>query len=190
MAQKVFNSTSWGISMEVPGAWFRMSEAETNQNTDENVRLDSAQIQAILKIRSNNILLLSLCKFRPETHTGIIPTIKINVLKNPAPDFDAFTEMTRYLIDKWFKLMKNGSYTVAPQQRTISNVAAIYSEISFTIDVAGTGPTSVQTLTAFVPMKGYMIQIAFMSAGGDKETDSLYRKLISTIHIDPSKYRP
>lgn len=168
--------------MEEPKNWIKITNTEALKNF-EKFEMNDETFSKIISQHNGSFFLTSFTKYNPKTHSGLIPTIKINVRKNDAPNFDDFKKMTIISSEGFKKIFKDFTFAKEPTEVEISGVKSMFFIGEFTMSTKSGQELKIRSRTYAIPYKNYFFQINFIDSQNGENCSSEFDKLVQTIKI-------
>ncbi|KNB61917.1 hypothetical protein AC804_03160 [Chryseobacterium sp. Hurlbut01] len=181
-AQKQFENKQYEFKIQEPNNWIEASNKELIKNL-EKFDVTEENLTKLISDNKGSILLTSFYKYNPKTHTGIIPTIQVNVRTKGNIDFTQFknsmTESTKsfktYFED--FEFIKNVT------EIEISGIKSICFIGKFTMKTQDGQELKVRSRTYAIPYKNYFFQVNFTDGPLDEDCTAEFDGLVKTIKV-------
>jgi hypothetical protein len=169
------------FSMTAPKNWKKTTNTEIFDNI-EKFKLTPTQLEKYITDHKGSVLFVSYSKYDPAKHSGLIPTIQVNIRNNPTKTFDNFFQSMTKSSESIKTYFKDFEYIDKPQKIKVGNKDAFYFSSKFTMS------TSSQTIkprsrTYAIPNGNKFFQVNFTD-GDNEDCSKLFDSLVKSIQID------
>lgn len=181
-AQKVFQNKEYGFQIQEPANWIEAGNKELLKNL-EKFDVTENNLTKLLSDNKGSILLTSFYKYNPKTHSGVIPTIQINVRTKGNINFEQFKNAMKKSSESFktyfddFKFIRNAS------EIEISGITSIYFVGSFSMKTQDGQVLKVRSRTYAIPYKNYFFQINFTDGQNGEDCTAEFDGLVNTIKV-------
>jgi hypothetical protein len=186
ISQSIFRSNEYGFEMQSPNNWKQANNSMLRDNL-EKFEVNEENLQKILRTNRGSILLSSFYKYDPKTHSGLIPTIQINVRLKPDVDFEQFKMLMIQSAKGFSTVFSDFTYITAPSEIEISGVKSIYFVGKFTMKTQNGQEMKVRSRTYAIPNKNYFYQLNFTDGQTEEDCNEEFDALIQTIKVNTVK---
>lgn len=181
-AQEQFENKTFGFWMDMPAGWIEGSNEELALNL-EKLEIDDYKLSKIIRDHKGSVLLLSLYKYDPETHTGLIPAIQINVRERNNEDFEEFKDDITASAKRFDKLYENFNFIDEPENVKISRIKSIYFATKFTMHTDNGQTHRVRSRIYVIPYKHYYFQVNMTDNLMGEDCGKEFSGLIKSVKI-------
>ena len=183
IAQEVFKQDRYGISIEKPSKWLEADNKQLLENL-EKFDLDKDRLQKFIKDNNGSVLLTSFYKYNPQTHSGLIPTIQLNVRLNPTRNFEGFKSLIIQSANSFKQYFSDFKFETEPIVIKVDGVDSIYFVGTFTMKTQNGEPMKVRSRTYAIPKDEYFFQLNFTDGSVSEDNSALFDNLIKTVNIN------
>jgi len=180
-AQTTFHDEQFGFTVQEPKDWIKAEKNEAVENVKERIKLSEEKLNELLKNNKGTIEIVTFYKYPVSSVNGVIPTIKVNLRKNPAKSIEDFKRMMEYSIGDIKKVFPKMTITKAPSIVQLDGKSAVYFE-SLNVIPTKNGEEEVRTLTYAVPVGTNFYQINFMDVKKDN-CEKVFNETINSIQL-------
>ncbi len=180
--QKVFKSKEYGFEIQEPKSWIEANNKELLKNL-EKFEVSDENLIKLISDNKGSLLLSSFYKYNPKTHSGIIPTIQINVRQKNGNDFDQFKNMIVQSAKGLKKYFEDFEYISEPTEIKISGIRCVYFVGKFTMKSQNGNELKVRSRTYAIPYKNYFFQVNFTDGQIGEDCNKEFEELVKTIKI-------
>ena len=167
------------INAPKPADW----HSQTNLDIEGNLKktgFEKDKIEALLKNHKGSLPVAVYMKYLPQDHAGIIPTIQINLRKNPTQNMMQFKQVMEMSVGQMSKYLNGYQLTTELKQVTIDSLPAIHFMSTFKLGSPQGDTTEVRSWAYNVPVGDYFYQINLSDIEGER-CDSIYKEFIEGI---------
>ncbi len=181
-AQRRFENKTFGFSMQEPMGWIWGNEDDLARNLDK-LDIDEEKLLKIIKEHEGSVLILSVYKYDPQTHKGLVPAIQINVRERNNEDFGAFKSDIIRSARSFDGLYDDFEFIEEPTNVKISHIKSIYFVTKFTMHTENGQTHRVRSRIYVIPWKHYYFQINMTDDLMGEDCSNEFLRLIKTIKI-------
>ncbi|KAF2509734.1 hypothetical protein E0W72_09470 [Flavobacterium arcticum] len=181
-AQRRFENKTFGFSMQEPMGWIWGNEDDLARNLDK-LDIDEEKLLKIIKEHEGSVLILSVYKYNPQTHKGLVPAIQINVRERNNDDFGAFKSDIIRSARSFDGLYDDFEFIEEPKNIKISHIKSIYFVTKFTMHTENGQTHRVRSRIYVIPWKHYYFQINMTDDLMGEDCSKEFLRLIKTIKI-------
>lgn len=181
-AQRRFDNKTFGFSMQEPMGWIWGNEDDLSRNLDK-LDIDEEKLLKIIKEHEGSVLILSVYKYDPQTHKGLVPAIQINVRERNNEDFDTFKSDIIRSARSFDGLYDDFEFIEEPTNVKISHIKSIYFVTKFTMHTENGQTHRVRSRIYVIPWKHYYFQINMTDDLMGEDCSNEFLRLIKTIKI-------
>jgi len=167
--------------MNVPKDWISVNDETIIENLNRFDFTDE-QLNSLLRFNNSAINISSYTKYDLKKHAGIIPTIKIRTLTNPAKNSSDFLKFVEVSIESSKKVYENFAIVEKPRVINITNQDVVMFSVKFTLSNAGT-VYEIGSKSYYIPKDGYYISLNFIEQIGKEDNEKFFEKLIQSIQL-------
>ena len=120
------------FTMTSPDKWRKTTNSEIFDNIDK-FKLTQNQLEKYIADHKGSVLFVSYTKYDPSQHAGLIPTIQVNIRKNPTKTFEDFFQTMKKSSESMQNYFKDFVYIDKPQKLKIDGKEAFYFSSKFTM---------------------------------------------------------
>ncbi len=180
-AQQVHSDERFNFSIQHPDNWIKAKPSESIENLQSKIKLSQESIDMILKNHQGTIEIVTFYKYPTNSVNGIIPTIKVNLRKNPTKNFAEFKEMMVQGAENLKKPFPNLQITKQISVTKIDGIECVYFESTNKIPTKN-GNEEYRTLTYAVPVGDNFYQINFIDKANDNCTN-VFNEILNSIDL-------
>ena len=182
ISQSIFRSNEYGFEMQSPNNWKQANNSMLLDNL-EKFEVNEENLQKIIRTNRGSLLLSSFYKYDPKTHSGLIPTIQINVRLKPDVDFEQFKMLMIQSAKGFSTVFSDFTYITAPSEIEISGVKSVYFVGKFTMKTQNGQEMKVRSRTYAIPNKNYFYQLNFTDGQTGEDCNQEFDAIIQTIKV-------
>ncbi|KAF2519261.1 hypothetical protein E0W68_05700 [Flavobacterium salilacus subsp. salilacus] len=182
VAQRRFENKTFGFAMQEPMGWIWGNEDDLVRNL-EKLDIDEEKLLKIIKEHEGSVLILSLYKYDPQTHKGLVPAIQINVRERNNEDYNAFKSHIIKSARSFEGLYDDFEFIEEPTDVKISHIKSIYFVTKFTMRTENGLTHRVRSRIYVIPWKHYYFQINMTDDLMGEDCSMEFLRLIKTIQI-------
>jgi len=171
---------SAGFAMAAPEGWHPLTDQGVIDNLGK-IKISPAQLETLLTDHSAPVVAYS--KYRPDAHAGLIPTIQINLRRNPAKTFDGFVSIITQSIEAPRAVLPAFELIQAPRVVLVGGRRAVVFAANYDVPTKHAGTMKVRARTYAVPNGATFFQINFLDGPND-DCAVLFDQLVGTIRFD------
>lgn len=176
-SQERFEVKNIGFSIDTPKDW----ETAEEQDVLENIKkFDFSKKQLNDLISNDGLNLVTYTKYNSKKHAGIIPTIKIRVLKTNAKNIESLLKSVEMSNEEAKKMLIDFMFSKTPTATKISDNDAIAFSVNFKLKNAGK-EYKINSDSYYILRKGYFISINFIEQLGKEDNSKLFEMLAASI---------
>lgn len=180
-SQNIFHSTQFEFAMQEPSGWIKAEQNEAIKNLKDNIKLPEETINKAIENNKGTIEIITFFKYPLNSVNGVVPTIKVNLRKNPAKTIDNFKKMMENSITTIKKTFPKFKVTKMPTVIQLDGKNCVYFEsVNFIPNI--NGEEEVRTITYAVPVGNKFFQINFMDTKED-DNGKIFSEIIKTIQL-------
>lgn len=180
-SQETFVDSKFNFSILQPKDWIKAEKNESVQNLKEQIKLSEDEINALIEQNKGTVEIATFYKYAINSVNGVIPTIKVNLRKNPTRRISEFKMMIENSVSSIKVTFPEMKITSEPEIRKINDKDCVYFESLNSIPTRK-GKQQVRTITYAVPVGEYFFQINFMDTPEDNN-EELFRQVVETIKL-------
>ncbi len=167
--------------MDSPDNWYKNSNDEIYNNLNK-FKLTKTQLDKYISDHKGSVLFVSYTKYEQSDHTGLIPTIQVNIRNNNTGSFDNFFEAMKKSVESMPTYFKDFEYIDVPKKVKVGNRDAFYFSSKFTMK-SGTQTIKPRSRTYAVPIGNKFFQLNFTD-GDDEDCTTTFDSLIKSIKFN------
>ena len=168
--------------MQEPTGWVWGNEDDLARNL-EKLDIDEEKLLKIIKEHEGSVLILSVYKYDPQTHKGLVPAIQINVRERNNEDYGTFKSDVIRSARSFDALYEEFEFLEEPTDVKISHIKSIYFSMKFTMRTDNGQTHRVRSRIYVIPWKHYYFQINMTDDLMGEDCSLEFLKLIKTIQI-------
>ena len=169
-----------GFAMAAPGGWHLLTDQGVIDNLGK-IKISPAQLDKVLASHSAPVVAYQ--KYRPDAHAGLIPTIQVNLRRNPATSFDGFVSIITRSIEGPKAILPAFQLIQAPRVVQVGGRRAVVFAATYDVETKHAGTMKVRARTYAVPTGATFLQINFVDGPTD-DCAVLFDQLVGTIRFD------
>jgi len=181
-AQNRYENEAYGFSIDEPEGWIWASNEDLKQNLGK-LDLDDKKLLKIISDHKGSLLLLSMYKYDPMTHSGLIPAIQINVREKRNKDFEVFKSYMHKSALSLKDIYTDYEFIDEPKEIKINRIKSLYFSGKFTMKTQTGVEHRVRNRVYIIPHESYYFQVTFTDGMLTEDCTELYEKLLKTIKI-------
>ncbi|MFT6503448.1 MAG: hypothetical protein ACJASQ_003585 [Crocinitomicaceae bacterium] len=167
--------------IDKPQGWVANPNQKLKDNLDR-LDMDDAKAKKMLASHKGMIMLCAYTKYDPKTERGLMPTIQVNMAKNPSRDFNDFKNDMLKSTEQMELMFEGFNFLDGPKEITVDGHKAFFFQSEFDLSYDENGPVKVRSWTYAIPVEDYFYQINF-SDMGDDDCSVLFKKIIASIKV-------
>lgn len=180
-SQSVFNDEQFNFGIQEPVEWIKAEKNESLKNLKEKIKFSDEKINELIEKSKGTFEIVTFYKYPTNSVNGVIPTIKVNLRKNPANSISSFKKMMDNSIANIKLTFPKLIITEEPTLIKLNGKDCVYFE-SINIIPTKFGNEEVKTITYAVPVGGNFFQINFMDTKKDNN-QKMFSELLNTIRL-------
>ena len=184
--QKTFVNKAYDFQIQEPDKWIEANNSELLKNI-EKFELDEENLSKLISNNKGSLLLTSFYKYNPKTHSGLIPTIQINIRLKGGSNFEQFKSVITESSKSFKKYFEDFTYIIEPNEIEISGIRSVYFVGKFTMKTQNGQEMKVRSRTYAIPYKNYFFQLNFTDGQTGEDCNVEFDKLVKTIKIGENK---
>jgi hypothetical protein len=184
--QKYFENKEYGFSIQEPKNWIEASNKVLLKNL-EKFDVSEENLMKLILDNKGSILLTSFYKYDPKTHSGVIPTIQINVRAKGKSDFEQFKNQINESTKGFKKYFQDFDFIKDITEIEISGIQSVYFIGKFTMRTQNGQEMKVRSRTYAIPYKNYFFQVNFTDGQSGEDCTKEFDELLNTIKIEKNK---
>ncbi|WP_306567074.1 hypothetical protein [Flavobacterium lindanitolerans] len=177
--QERFEVKNINFSVQVPESWTILEGKEILENV-KKFDFNTKQLKELISSDSDGVNLVTYTKYNPKTYTGIIPTIKIRMVKTNAKNIGSFLKSIEMSNTEAEKVFGNFTFTKKPSVVKVSKDNAVSFAVNFKLK-KGSNEYKINSDSYYILRKGYYISINFIEQLGKEDNSELFKTLIGSI---------
>ncbi len=181
-AQKQFENKQYEFKIQEPNNWIEASNKELIKNL-EKFDVTEENLTKLISDNKGSILLTSFYKYNPKTHTGIIPTIQVNVRTKGNIDFTQFKNSMTESAKSFKTYFEDFEFIKNVTEIEISGIKSICFIGKFTMKTQDGQELKVRSRTYAIPYKNYFFQVNFTDGPLDEDCTAEFDGLVKTIKV-------
>lgn len=182
IAQNRFENKAYGFSISEPDGWLWGNNADLDQNRDK-LKLDDKALLKIINDHKGSLLLLSMYKYDPQTHIGLIPALQVNVREKRNKEFSVFKSYIVKSAHSFKELYPDYEYIDTPQETTINGIKSLYFSGKFTMKTQAGQQYRVRNRIYVIPHGSYYFQLTFTDGIVSEDCTKEFEALVNSIQI-------
>lgn len=179
-SQERFEVKNIGFSIQAPKDWEIAEEKDVLKNIE---KFDFSKKQLNDLILTDGLNLVTYTKYNPKKYAGIIPTIKIRVLKTNAKNIESLLKSVEMSNEEAKKMLIDFTFSKAPTVTKISNSDAVAFSVNFKLKNAGK-EYKINSDSFYILRKGYYISINFIEQSDKEDNSKLFEMLAESIILE------
>jgi len=181
-SQKNFVNKEYEFEIQEPKNWIEASNKVLLKNL-EKFEVNEENLNKLISDNKGSILLTSFYKYDPKTHSGIIPTIQINVRSKGKSDFEQFKNGMAQSANGFKKYFEDFEFINEITEIEISGLKCVYFIGKFTMKIQNGQEIKVRSRTYAIPYKNYFFQLNFTDGQFGEDCTKEFDELLRTIKI-------
>ncbi|THD30365.1 MAG: hypothetical protein DI588_16510 [Flavobacterium johnsoniae] len=177
--QERFEVKNINFSVQVPESWTILEEKEILENV-KKFDFNTKQLKELISSDSDGVNLVTYTKYNPKTYAGIIPTIKIRMVKTNAKNIGSFLKSIEMSNTEAEKVFGSFTFTKKPSVVKVSKDNAVSFAVNFKLK-KGSNEYKINSDSYYILRKGYYISINFIEQLGKEDNSELFKTLIGSI---------
>lgn len=177
--QDRFEVKNINFSIQVPHGWTVLEEKEVLENV-KKFDFKTKQLNELISSDRDGLNLVTYTKYNPKTYAGIIPTVKIRILKTNAKNIESFLKSVEMSNAEAKKVLDNFTFSKKPSVVKVSKNEAVSFSVNFKLK-KGSNEYKINSDSYYILRKGYYISINFIEQLGKEDNSELFKTLIESI---------
>jgi hypothetical protein len=174
------SASASGFSMAAPDGWHALSKQGVLDNMGK-FKFTPAELESLLANHSGPIVAYQ--KYRSDAHAGLIPTIQVNLRRNPTKTFDEFVSSIARSIEAPKAVLPGFALIQAPHVVEVGGRRAVVFTSTYDLVTKRAETMKVRARTYAVPVGATFFQVNFID-GPDDDCAALFDQLVGTIRFD------
>lgn len=179
-SQERFEVKNIGFSIQEPKDWEIVEEQDILENI-KKFDFNNKQLNDL--ISSGGLNLVTFTKYNPKKYSGIIPTIKIRVLKTNAKNSEDLLKSIELSNAEAKKVLDDFAFSKKPTVIKISNNDAVAFSVNFKLK-KNEKEYKINSDSFYILRKGYYISINFIEQLGKEDNSKLFEILTESIILE------
>lgn len=181
-SQERFEVKNLGFSILTPQNWLKMEDKEGLENI-KKYDFTKKQLDELILSDREGISLVSFSKYDPKKYAGIIPTIKIRLLKTNSKSIQSLLKSVEMSNEETKKVLEDFKFSRKPSIIRISNNDAVSFSVSFKLKNAG-NEYIINSESYYILKSGYYISINFIEQPDKEDNSKLFETLAESIILE------
>ena len=181
-AQDVYESIQFGIKMSKPESWIAATNADLQNNLNK-IKFNDEELQEILNSNKGIITLSTYYKYRMNSVSGLIPTIKVTIRANPTTNMSDFKQVMTASTDQVKTIVKNFEFIENFKEMNVSNIPSLYYNCRYSLTLANGDNMKVRTRYYMIPKGTYFISFSLMDNETNEDCSKVLDKFISSLQL-------
>ncbi|CCG53178.1 Hypothetical protein precursor [Flavobacterium indicum GPTSA100-9 = DSM 17447] len=181
LAQKIFKDEQFNFSIQEPVNWIKAEKNESINNFKEKINLSEEKIDYLIEKSKGKIEIVTFYKYPINSVNGVIPTIKVNLHKNPTKSINSFKMMIEKSIEHIKTIYFDLKLTNKLEVTKLNGKDCVCFESIYSIPV-NDGTIEIKTICYSVPVGKYYFNITFMEPMSE-DNQQMFKELINSIRI-------
>ena len=166
-AQAVYESKQFGIKMSKPETWIAATNTNLQNNLNKMMKFNDEELQEILNSNKGIITLSSYYKYKIDSVSGLIPTIKVTIRANPTTNMSDFKQVMNESTNRVKTIVENFEFIENFKEVNISGFPSLYYSCRYSLTLANGDNMSIRNRYYMIPKGEYFISISLL----DNETN-------------------
>jgi len=177
--QDRFEVKNINFSIQVPQDWTVLEEEEVLENV-KKFDFKTRQLNELISSHGDGLNLVTYTKYNPKAYAGIIPTVKIRLLKTNAKNIGSFLKSIEMSNNEAKKVFGDFTFIKKPSVVKVSKDDAVSFSVNFKLK-KGNNEYKINSDSYYILRKGYYISINFIEQLGKEDNSELFKTLIQSI---------
>jgi len=167
--------------IDKPEGWVANPNQKLKDNLDQ-LDMDDAKVKEMIQSNKGMIMLCAYTKYDPKKEGGLMPTIQVNMAKNPSSDYNDFKSDMLKSSEQMESMFEEFHFLDGPKEVTIDGHKAFFFQSEFNLGQDESGPVKVRSWTYSIPVGDHFYQINFSDLEGD-DCSELFKKILASIKV-------
>lgn len=180
--QDTYESKQFGIKMLKPDSWIVATNSDLQNNLDK-IKFTEEELQKVLNSNKGILTLASYYKYRIDSVSGFIPTIKVTVRANPTTNMPDFKQVMIASTDRLKTVVKNFEYIDNLQETSISGLPCLLYSCRYSLPLADGSNIKVRNRYYMIPKGSHFISISLMDNETTENCSQTFDVFIKSLQL-------
>ncbi|MDB5248070.1 MAG: hypothetical protein JWQ40_2464 [Segetibacter sp.] len=180
--QESYENKHFGIKISKPKDWV----LATNDDLDNSLKKIEFSNEQLIKVLNSNkgvVTLVSYYKYKTDSVSGLIPTVKITIRNNPTSNYSDFKQVMIESTNRVKTVVRNFEFIDNFKEVKVSEYAALFYSCRYSFSLASGDTMKVRSRYYMIPKDKYFISISLMDNETNENSSQLYNQLMNSLEL-------
>jgi hypothetical protein len=180
--QGIYESKQFGIRMARPENWIVATNSDLQNNLDK-LKFNEEELRKLLNSNKGIITLASYYKYKIDSVSGLIPTVKVTVRANPTTNMSDFKQVMNESTNRVKTVVKNFEFVDNLKEKNVSGFPCLFYSCRYSLTLANGDNMEVRTRYYMIPKGAYFVSISLMDNETNENCLQTFDKFISSLQL-------